>query len=149
MNNSEVLCYPSWVYNSSFSRGLHCSKLMNHHQVSSCLPSTGSVATLTLLLHWFQQSKTKIISQISLYPSNIPTVKKSSYNLLAISVYFTAHLRISLICFHHLLYSFKTSFIIVNSQLYQEQAKIKNLFLGKSLCFHILALCHNISKDGL
>lgn len=146
MNNLEVLLCPSWVYNSSCSRGLNCSELMNHHWVSSYLPSTGSGADFNLspLVPQQKSSHRSACTQ----PAS-QRWKKSSYNLLAASVYFTARLRLSLIFFHHLLYSFKSCFIILNSRLTGNKQDWTFLFLRGSPCFHILASCHNISKDGV
>lgn len=104
---------------------------------------------LTFLLHRFPAKHNKNCLTDRLGSIQYPNGEKSSYNLLAASVYFTAHLRMSLICFHHLLYSFKTCFIILNSRVTVNKQNLKFLFLRKSLCFHILALCHNTSKDGV
>lgn len=105
MNNSEVLRYPSWVYNSSFSRCLHCFKLMNHYWVSQALSSTVSLPLASLLLLPAKHNR-KCLPRSS-YPSTIPMVEAAATILLAAPVYFTTGLKISLIFLHHLLYSLR------------------------------------------
>lgn len=104
MNNSEVLRYPSWVYNSSFSRCLHCFKLMNHFWVSQALSS--AVSLPLALFYFFQQSTIENVCKgAPIHPH--PSGGSSSHDSLATPVHFTADLRIPLIFLHHLLYSLR------------------------------------------
>lgn len=127
MNNLVVLAA---VSNGPFSRGSLCSKVMNHPGFHCVLPALGPV--LSFLLHpvLAKHNRNYLADQLESDPN--PEGHGSSYNLLAASVYFTAHLRISLIFFHHLLHSFKTSFITSSSRLLRSERNF-NCFIAQKI----------------
>lgn len=74
MNNLEVLAA---VSNGPFSAGSLCSRVMNHPGFHRVLSASSPV--LSFLLHPVPaKHKTKIIPEISLYPSQIPRATEAA-----------------------------------------------------------------------